>query len=248
MQEELYDELRRIEDVHWWLTTRRSILLQFLTSIFRTFPSSPLVLDCGSATGTLAKHLRLKARLIGLDCSVKGVESSSDLKGGAFVQAKAEDLPFLPHTFDVVCAFDLLEHLDDDREVLRKMRQVLKPEGYLLVSVPAYRFLWGKLDDAAHHKRRYTRRDLRNKLRSSRFVLEKATYFNSLLFPLVLLVRLCERASSLLWRRDAYSDFELAPPGFVNNVLGKVFRLELPYLRHFNFPFGGSILCIARKT
>lgn len=248
MQEELYDELRRIEDVHWWLTTRRSILLQFLTKIFRTFLSSPLVLDCGSATGTLAKHLHSKARLVGLDCSVKGVESSGDLKVGAFVQAKAEYLPFLPHTFDVVCAFDLLEHLDDDGEALRMMRQVLKPDGYLLVSVPAYRFLWGKLDDAAHHKRRYTRRDLRNKLTASRFVLEKATYFNSLLFPLVLFVRLCERATSRLRRRDAHSDFELAPPGFINNLLGKVFRLELPYLRHFNFPFGGSILCIARKT
>jgi SAM-dependent methyltransferase len=247
MEEQLYDELRRIEDVHWWLTTRRRILLQFLRSTLAMLPSPSIVLDCGSGTGSLSRYVGAEARLVGLDVSVKGIEESNT--GGRFVCASVEQLPFTSGSFDVVCAFDLLEHLDDDVEVLRNIGRILKSKGYLLVSVPAYRLLWGELDEVAHHKRRYTLRELSRKLISSDFVLERATYFNSFLFPLVLIVRLTERLRRFRSpQQSENSDFGLAGDGFVNGLLGMLFRMELPYLRHFNFVYGGSIFCVARKA
>lgn len=247
MEEQLYDELRRIEDVHWWLTTRRSILLQFLRSTLATLPSPSLVLDCGSGTGSLSRYVSDEARLVGLDVSIKGLEESDSTR--RFVCGNVEELPFRPGAFDVVCAFDLLEHLDNDADVLWNIGRVLKSKGYLLVSVPAYRFLWGELDEVAHHKRRYTLGELSKKLINSNFVLERATYFNSLLFPLMLIVRLAERLRRIVSRRRREnSDFGFAGAGLVNSLLGLLFRMELPYLRRFNFAYGGSIFCVARKA
>lgn len=248
MQEELYDELRSIEEVHWWLTARRSLLLHFIRRVCRKFSALPRVLDCGCGTGLLAKQLGEFARAVGVDDwphrhpSADGPEGRCD-----FLRARIEQLPFADGAFDVVCAFDVLEHLDDDRAALRRMHGLLGPGGYLLVSVPAYRFLWDEQDDMAGHRRRYRLGEIRGELRRAGFSVEKSTYFNTLLFPLVAAVRLARR---LRWRAGTHasgSDFSLTPPGALNDLLRRVFMAELPLLERVNLPFGGSILCIARR-
>lgn len=247
MQEGLYEELCSIEEVHWWLTARRRLLLHFLRRVCRGFAAPPRLLDCGCGTGLLARQLSEFARAVGVD-DWPHRQPEADARGRcAFLRARIEELPFGDGAFDVVCAFDVLEHLDDDRAALGRLRRLLGPGGYLCLSVPAYRFLWDEQDDAAGHRRRYTLGALRRELRRAGFAIEKATYFNSLLFPLVAGARLARRALALAGARAAGSDFALTPPGRLNDLLRGIFLAELPLLDRLNLPFGGSILCIARR-
>jgi SAM-dependent methyltransferase len=174
------------------------------------------------------------------DCREQGQE--------CVVQAKAEELPFAVGTFDIICAFDVLEHLDNDLAALGQWRDLLKPEGHLLLSVPAYRFLWDSQDDLANHKRRYALRELRGKLADSQLVVRKITYFNTMLFPLVLVIRLLRKAQSMVVGETMNrSDFSLTRAGKVKDLLCEVFSSEIRLLSRLNFPFGGSIFCIAGR-
>lgn len=245
MQQVLYDELELIEEVHWWLTTRRRIFLYFIRRAANDL-MWPLVLDCGCGTGRLVKHLSAVARTVGVDMSRRGLHGSRNHEE-MFVQAKVEELPFQANSFDIICALDVLEHLHDDAAAVKQMHSLLKPGGRLLLSVPAYRFLWNTQDELAEHKRRYSLSQLLSLLQSSHFVVEKATYFNTLLFPLMIAVRLVRNAQAAIMKVPLRSDFALPKPGLINALLRSIFCTELTLLKRVNFPFGGSILCIAKR-
>jgi SAM-dependent methyltransferase len=248
MEEELYDELRSIEDVHWWLVARRRIFLHFLGRLAARVPREPLVLDCGFGTGGLLRRLDTFARPVGVDMKLRAVRDCRDQGHDCVVQAKAEELPFGIGTFDIICAFDVLEHLDDDLAALNQWRELLKPDGHLLISVPAYRFLWDSQDDLANHKRRYALRELRAKLTDCKLVVRKITYFNTMLFPLVLIIRLLRKAqSAVVGETMNKSDFSLTRAGKINDLLCEIFTSEIRLLSTLNFPFGGSIFCIAGR-
>jgi SAM-dependent methyltransferase len=248
MHEALYDELRSIEEMHWWLTARRRLLLDFLRRVCRGFSAPPRLLDCGCGTGRLLRHLAEFARPVGVDDWPHRAPAGDEAGRCAFVRARIEELPFGDGAFDVVCAFDVLEHLDDDAAALLRLRRLLRAGGYLVLSVPAYRFLWDAQDDLAGHRRRYRLRELRRKLRRADFAVERATYFNTLLFPPAALVRLWRKARAWAGSPPAGSDFGLTPPGALNDLLRRIFLAEIPLLRRLDLPFGGSILCIARRA
>jgi SAM-dependent methyltransferase len=248
MEESLYEALRRIEDVHWWLVARREIFLHFLRKAAAEKGAEPLVLDCGFGTGGLIGRLRDFAEPVGVDMQSRAVTDCRNQWGASVVQARAEALPFRHGSFDIVCAFDVLEHLEDDMGALRQWFDLLKPGGHLFLSVPAYNYLWDAQDDLANHKRRYLLGQLRGRLRRSRFAVGKLTYFNTLLFPMVLGVRMLRKAQKVVRPRTmSASDFSLTRPGRVNDLLLQVFISELRLLDKINFPFGGSIFCIARR-
>ena len=149
----------------------------------------------------------------------------------------------MPHqTFDVVAAFDVLEHIADDVGALRRIGESLAPEGVLVVTVPAYAWLWSRHDELSHHVRRYRRRDLRAALEAGGYDVERATYFNAALFPVAAAVRLVHR---YVTHRQDTDDFSL-PPRPVNELLAKVFAAERLPLRHADLPFGVSVLALAR--
>lgn len=248
MEEELYEELQAIEDVHWWLVGRRRIFLHFLTDLAVRATGQPLVLDCGFGTGGLMKRLKSFSSPVGVDMKFRAVTDCRSQNLDCVVQAKAQELPFKPGTFDIICAFDVLEHLDDDIAALKHWRDVLKPEGHLLLSVPAYRYLWDSQDDLANHKRRYVLRELRSKLKASGLIVKKITYFNTILFPIVLIVRLLRKAqSAVVGEQMNRSDFSLTKSGWINDMLLRIFSSEIRILKAFNLPFGGSIFCIAER-
>jgi putative flippase GtrA len=132
-------------------------------------------------------------------------------------------LPFADGAFDLVTTLDVLEHIDDDVAALAEVRRVLRPRGLLLAAVPAFMFLWGKQDEVSHHQRRYTARTLRRALGEAGFEVDRTSYFNTVLFPPIALVRLGRR---LLGRPGArQSDFELGPAR-LNGLLGAVLGAE----------------------
>ena len=242
MHETLYEELRCNEDRHWWLVGRRKIFLDFLRQeASRTrFPYSAL--DCGCGSGAFVSRIDMAAIAVGLDLRPPVRLGDGRVE---FVQALIEELPFSDSCFDVICAFDVLEHIENDVATLEQMRHCLKPDGRLFVSVPAYDLLWDVLDDLAGHVRRYRLREVRAKLKSAGFTSTKLTYFNTLLFPAVLAVRLLHKLKRKLGLKPPSSDFAVPRSRALNALLRTVFEFEVHLLRRIDFPYGGSILAIA---
>jgi SAM-dependent methyltransferase len=158
-------------------------------------------------------------------------------------EGEAEKLPYEDNNFDLVTGLDVVEHLDDDLAGLREMRRVLRPGGRALLFVPAFMFLWGVQDDISHHRRRYTLSGLKEIVRQAGFEIERATYVNITFFLPILLGRLLMRATG--YRPASENNLTV---GFLNGLLGSIFGAERFFLSLMNFPFGVSIVCVARRA
>jgi len=141
-------------------------------------------------------------------------------------------------------ALDLLEHLDDDVQALREFARLLKPGGSLVLFVPAFNFLWGLQDKVSHHRRRYTAGELEQKLKSVGFSIDRLTYANMFLFPLIWMGRLLLRLSGNRIKGTSENDLH---PGWSNGLLQAIFAAERPLLHYANLPFGVSLFCIAKN-
>lgn len=241
MELKIYQQLEKIFIDHWWFRGR----LKILGAIFRKFLKSPLeILDVGCGTGSYFTILETFGNVSGVESSQLAIDNL--LKRGVKNKIFKADLPNmqLGKKFDCVTALEIIEHTEDDRKTLRNIAEHLHDNGILIGTVPAYRWLWSKHDDLAHHRHRYTRKDLLDKLRNAGFHVEKISYYNSLLFPIAVTVRLLKK--TLLKNVTSVSDFSITA-GPLNFLFEKVFASERYWLIYSNFPFGLSIIFIARK-
>jgi SAM-dependent methyltransferase len=244
MEQHTYSIMYEVEGTHWWFAGRRRIISSFVEEICREFKDrTPRILDVGCGTGA-------NLELLGQFGDAEGVDVSTDAL--AFCRARglqnvrhgaAEKLPYRDGSFDLVTALDVVEHLDDDVAGLSEMRRVLRPDGRALLFVPAFMFLWGVQDDVSNHRRRYTLGGLRRVVREAGFEVERATYANISFFAPILAGRLLMRATGL--RPASENNINI---GALNGVLGRLLGAESSLLRHFNFPFGVSALCVARRV
>ena len=158
-------------------------------------------------------------------------------------QGAGEELPYDDGTFDLVTAFDVVEHMDDDLAGLREMYRVLRPGGHALIFVPTFMFLWGLQDDVSNHRRRYRLPELRRVLEQAGFKIERSTYANITFFAPILLIRKLMRLTGI----KAATENTINVPA-LNGFLGALFGAESAVLRYTNLPFGVSGLCVAKKT
>ncbi len=244
MQEHAYAIMHEVEDAHWWYAGRRRIIRSFLARVCQNFRGArPRILDVGCGTGANLGLLEEFGETEGVDISH---EALAFCRGRGFSNVRhgaAEKLPHPDHSFDVVTALDVIEHLDDDVASLKEMRRVLRPGGRVLLFVPAFMFLWGVQDDVSHHRRRYTIPTLRRAVREAGFEVERTTYANLTFFAPILLGRALMKVTG---KGPSSGDFKINVPAF-NGVLGRVFGAERFWLSRLNFPFGVSALCVARR-
>ncbi len=242
MEERYYDEYASIQDHHWWFAGRRRII----ESVLRDQVGTDLgtVLDCGCGTGPMLETLARFGEVHGVDAERAAV-GYCHRRGFADVQVvpAGAPLPFADGDFGLVTLLDVIEHVEDDRALLAEAARVLRADGTLLVTVPAYTWMWGEQDRISHHLRRYTRPRLCAALAGAGLTVRRATYFNTLLFPGAAAIRLARRV--VPERDEARSDFELNKPGPLNSALARVFSSEAAILRRANLPFGVSILALA---
>lgn len=240
MDPQAYVEMAQVEDRHWWFRARREIINSLLDAM--ALPVDARILEVGSGTGGNFRMLAGHGKLFAMEMDPGAIAIARQRTGTPVTLARGEcpgDMPFPDEAFDLVCMLDVLEHLDDDREALRALRHLLRPGGSLLVTVPAYQWLWSGHDIFLHHRRRYTAARLRRVLEDSGYRVGKLSYFNTLLMPLAALTRLLAN----LRGRTRPAGGSL-PPAWINALLFRTFRSEKVWLGRKNFPFGVSLLAV----
>jgi SAM-dependent methyltransferase len=242
MKEHTYPIMFRVEQSHWWYTGRRKILAEFVEEICRHVTDRrPRILDVGCGTGANLLMLSKYGEAEGVDVSEDALAFCRE-RGLEKVRLGAgEELPYENGTFDLVTAFDVVEHMDDDLAGLREMRRVLRRGGRVLLFVPTFMFLWGLQDDVSNHRRRYRLPELRRVLEQAGFEIERTTYANITFFLPILVMRQLMRVTGL--KTDSENNINVTA---LNGVLGRVFGAESWWLKHMNLPFGVSGLCVAR--
>jgi 2-polyprenyl-3-methyl-5-hydroxy-6-metoxy-1,4-benzoquinol methylase len=242
MNIEMYRLFFQAQQKHWWFVTRKKIVLAAIDS-YVDKNIKLKILDIGCGSGVMLTALEKLGQTFGMDMSDEAINFSKEIFNGKVEKGFLPDqLPYQPDFFNLITALDVIEHIDQDIESLQAIYSLLNSEGKAIITVPAYLFLWSKFDELNEHKRRYTLTELRTKLITAGFTIEKISYYNTLLFPIVFLVRLLNN----ILQRDGASDIDV-PNGFLNYSLEKIFSLEISILRWMNLPFGVSILAVVSK-
>jgi SAM-dependent methyltransferase len=245
--ERLLEATYRAEANHFWFRG----LAEFSDPLIRQAVAgvaAPEILDCGCGTGANMKRLSKHGRVAGLDLTWTGLLFAKSYGQRRLVHASATDIPFADGRFDLVTAFDVLACLDDARErrALVEMWRVLRPGGAILINTAALRILRGQHAVFASEVRRARRGSLRAALERAGFQIIRLTYTNFSLLPVVLPVRLAQRAMGLTTPEETGADI-LLPSRPVNAALSWLVRMEAVALRYMNMPLGSSLLALARK-
>lgn len=240
MQTEEYARMYAYEGDYWWFVGRRKLV----NALIRTYVGTVegWILDAGCGTGAMLQELAQFSPAVGVD--IEGLALRYARQRGDFplIQARLESLPFTDESFQLITALDVLEHLSDDRQALRELRRVLKPNGWLIATVPAYNWLWSKHDIALHHRRRYTADLLHRCLETEGFEVDKLSYSVMFLFLPIALFRWLDR-----WRPTPPTATVIPVPSILNRWLVRLQQFEVRLIRRFNLPFGVSLIALARK-
>jgi SAM-dependent methyltransferase len=233
LEEHVYRQLYELEDRHWWFRGRRAVLWALLQRA--GLPERPRVLDAGCGTGRNLVEFGRLGEAAGVDPSGSAVGFCHARGLHGVVQAGLERLPFGDASFELILATDVLEHIADDAGAARELRRVAAPGARLLVTVPAYMWLWSHHDDTHHHQRRYTLARLQRVLVRAGWRPLVRTYFNSILLAPIAAVRVAQRG------REPSSDYDRTP-GRLGDALAAPMRLEAAAIRHgARLPAGVSI-------
>jgi len=241
MEDAEYRKLAAVEDRMWYFRALHELVAQALGRI----PGGEAdILDAGCGTGGLIRRLAARRpgwRWTGVDNSPLACSFARERTGADIREASVEELPFGDCSFDAVVSADVLYHVDDDAQALRESFRVLRPGGLIVVNVPAYRWLWSYHDRAVHARRRYGRSEIVDCLRRAGFVRVRATPWNTLAFPLVVVRR------KLLPPPGGGSDVRSYPA--VAEAIGRAMAaVERAWIgAGMRLPFGSSIFAEARK-
>ncbi len=243
MQHDFYSEYSEIEDTHWWFRGRREIFTRLLAPL----AGAPLrILDIGFGTGAMLTFLQRYGSVVGMDMSVEAIQFARTRCNAPMLLGDITRIPLETAAVDLVTAFDIVEHVEDDVAALAELARVCRPGGHMLVTVPAFQFLWGNQDIVSHHRRRYTLAELGARVRAAGFVPNRLSYFNAILFPAVAAVRVARRLRGEP-QGEIKSDFGMTRPGLVNDTLTRIFAAEGRWLARWRLPVGVSLVCLAER-
>ena len=242
-----YERMYGLEDSYWWFVARHRLIEAMLRTRYGEPGAQPApltILDIGCGTGAMSARVARWGRVVSADFSPLALQFSRRRGLSNLVGADAMHLPLASNRFDVLVAMDMLEHLPDDKLALREFFRVLKPGGRVFATVPAYPHLWSEHDLALMHHRRYVRSELRDRFCEAGFQLEKLSHTMSLLYPLVAVQRRMNASKPPHDPPRAAMPL-VSPP--VNAALTRLLAAENALARHIDFPFGVTIVCVARK-
>lgn len=244
-----FSDLAAVEDGHFWFDTRRQLLTGLAN---RYFPSAQDYLEIGCGNGYVLDSIRRSRswrRLAGTELHPTALRYARQRTGASteLLQVDARKIPVRAN-FDLVGAYDVIEHIEEDEVVLAEIRDALRPGGGALITVPQHPWLWSGMDDIAFHKRRYRLGELELKARNAGFDVLRSTSFNMLLMPLTALNRLSEKLSRQSGEAACHFDAELKPNRYVNSALKAVLSIEIFGTLHgLTWPVGTSRVVALRR-
>jgi SAM-dependent methyltransferase len=247
--------LFEVEDEHFWFYSRNQIIAARVERLAAEFSGRFRLLEVGCGTGNVLRVLAEgfpKATVVGMDLFAEGLQYARRRTSAALVQGDMHRPPFADQ-FEIIGLFDVLEHLPDDRQVLRDLGAMLQDGGVLLITVPAHTRLWSYFDEAAHHCRRYEPDELKRKLIEAGYEIDYISQFMMSIFPMVWIGReISALANRMLGRGgssvEQMATQELRPNPLVNRALTWLLSLETRRLaRGHTLPLGTSLLAVARK-
>ena len=246
MEHNEYEVMYQVEDSYWWYIALKATVFSFIKK-YTPITTSGRFLDAGCGTGGILAGAQ-NYTSTGFDIAHEAMQFCQKRKLPNILQASVCEIPLQSHQFDIVVSLDVICNVGKSHieTAMQEFFRVLKPGGTLVLNLPAYNFLQSQHDKAVHIQHRFIRRELQEKLTSAGFLVEKLTYRNTILFPLIALVRLGER---LFRKRSSPAKSDLKPlPGPINRFLINLLSLETKLLLSgFNLPFGLSLFCVARK-
>jgi len=230
-----------LEDKHWWHISKQRIVHKLIEK-YNT-KENPKILDIGCGTGKNMEELQNLGSIYGLDSSSEALRFCKKRGLNNLILGSAEKTNLKNNYFDIITLLDVLEHTDDNK-TLKEMHRILKKGGLIIITVPAFSWLWSKWDEILHHKKRYTLNTLKEILIANNFNPIKMTYLYSFLILPLLIIRKIKQNIS----KDFYeSDFKLSNP-LLNFLLNNLSKVEFYIAENFYIPFGTSIIAVAQKT
>lgn len=242
MERGVYDRMNRLEAQHWWYCARRSIIAALIRRELGS-GTRHTILEAGCGSGGNLAMLQQFGHVDAFECDDLARQHATE-KSGLDIRSGAlpHELPFDGRTYDLIGLFDVLEHVEADSASLNALAKRLNANGKIIVTVPAYPFLWSMHDEQHHHLRRYTLGLLAKTARDAGLGISYSSYFNTFLFPFALVVRTAKRLTG-----SQVPDDKL-PPAFINNLLAAVFGMERFLLGRFRLPAGLSLVAVMKRT
>ncbi len=244
MRPEIYRQMSEDETRHWWFCARREIISSLIERHLGN--GEHRILDAGCGTGGNLPMLGRFGQVTGVEMDQYAAQMAREKKVANIVEG------YLPNhfpiaadeRFDLIVSLDVLEHIDDDVASLRRLRENLAAGGRMVVTVPAFPWLWSAHDKVHHHKRRYTRDELRSKIESVGLKVGYISYYNSLLFPAAAMVRGLQRLRGRSQNKDEPQVDVSMPAGWLNRILYGLFIVEKYLIGRITFPFGLSLVAV----
>jgi SAM-dependent methyltransferase len=248
MDQRFYQEYFKLEREGWWFKARLSILENYCKDMI-TNPDMK-ILNVGAATGATSEMLSKYGKVTSLEYDEFCCKFLKEKTGIEAINASLTELPFENNSYDMICAFDVIEHIEDDNKAIEEIYRVLKPKGKYFLTVPAFQSLWSNHDVVNHHYRRYKRKPFNKLIENTNLKIDYSTYFNFWLFIPISLMRFI--LNNIPRKKDSNSsgsDNEIMQSSnIINGILYKIFYSEKFLLRlNIKFPFGVSILTIGYK-
>jgi len=238
-----------VETEHWWFAGKRVLFKRLLRE--RLAASGLRILDIGCGTGAVAVDFGRYGWLCASDRSVDALAFARSRGATTVTASDAAILPFRSESFDLVLAFDIIEHVDDDDAMVAELARVLRPGGAVAIHVPAWPSLWSRHDEVLEHRRRYTRRSLTSLLERSPLSIEYLGWASAAIFLPAIAMRWARRVmparngSDATERGDEETADIFSLPGPLNAAMLSVYRAEASVAARTGLPFGLSLAAIA---
>lgn len=242
-----FSKLFEIEDSHFWFVGRNAIISRVLRRLAAASDAPRMVVELGCGTGNVLRFVKRacgRATVIGMDLFFEGLRFAKARSGAVLIQGDVHAHPFR-RPADLVCLFDVLEHIPDDRGALASIHKLVAAGGRMMLTVPLHPSLWSEFDELSHHQRRYTVAELTSKVKEAGFTIEYASpYIAATLLPMWLHRRLFASAPGK--RKSAEDELRVVP--VVNGILLSCLRIEAFLIgSRMRLPFGSSMILLARK-
>lgn len=244
MEEIVYHTNYKLENTYWWFIARNRIVMDIVNKFVKIEPHTQ-ILDVGCGTGGFTKMLLEKYDAIGLDTSPIAIEYCKKHSIEKLFLGTLDEFPTTDFNIQAITILDVIEHIESDDAIVEQIYKTLPQNGWLIATVPAYKWLWSEHDVLHKHYRRYTKKDFVTLLKKHNLQIEYSTYFNTFLFIFSALKRIYE---NIFQKKNKPIDPVDKVPAFLDKIFKAVFLSEKFFIPHIKFPFGLSILVIAKKV